>query len=130
MSFNLPVTFRVPAYVSWARYVADCPRCPNAELVARFQAAMMCTECGARAELEWPSEEMVYGIERLLLMRPSVANQSWLPGETLLDLVAENASHGILTPLPDDYDWRLVVEPERIRMDNLPATHRRELGAA
>lgn len=122
------VSVRVKAFASWGRWVAPCPRCPSALDLEPQTPVFQCWECGTRAEVEWPSEEMVYGIERLLLMRPDVTKQNWLPGETLVDLVRENGAHGILS-LPDDYDAHLIVEPERIRVDTLPVTFRRELKA-
>jgi hypothetical protein len=130
--------FRVQAYVNWGRWVVPCPRCPSAlgywsdapvPDITTGTPVFRCWECDTRAEIEWPSEEMVHGIERLLLMRPDVTTQNWLPGETLVDLMWENGAHGILSDLPTDLDLQLVVEPERIRVDTLPLTHRRELKA-
>jgi hypothetical protein len=120
--------FRMLARANWGRWVVDCPRCPSALSLAPQSPVFQCADCGTRAEVEWPSQEMVYGIERLLLMRPDVTKQNWQPGETLIDLVAENGAHGILS-LPDGYDAHLIVEPERIRVDTLPVTFRRELKA-
>lgn len=120
--------FTVPAYVSWGRWVARCPRCPSAEL-AHVGQPFVCEFCGLICDIEWPSDEMRYGIERLLLMRPDSTKQNWLPGETLTDLMAENGAHGIFD-FPDGYDMAstaLVVDNERIRVDTLPSTRRREL---
>ena len=76
-------------------------------------------------DIEWPSAEMTYGIERLLLMRPLPLNQNWNPGETLIDLMTENAVHGIYADVPGE----LSVDSERIRMDTLPLTQLREFRA-
>lgn len=70
---------------------------------------------------------MCRGIERLLSMRPDELNRNWVPGETLIDLMAENAKHGVfgqLDPAPPGTPL-LVVEEERIRVDHLPALGRR-----
>jgi hypothetical protein len=124
-----PVMTRVPAYVNWGRWVADCVRCPSAEQLNLMQPVFLCTECRTAAEIEWPSEEMAHGIQRLLLMRPNTTKQNWLPGETIIDLMRENAEHGIFSDLPDGLGLELVVDPEGIRVDTLPLNHRRELQA-
>jgi hypothetical protein len=60
-----------------------------------FAPAFICVRCGHRTEVIWPSEEMVYGIERLLLLRRNPNNQNWFPNETLVDLQRENGEHGV-----------------------------------
>ena len=92
-------------------------------MLQRFQPVFGCEECGARAEIMWPTEEIVYGVERLLLMRPRRENQNWEPGETLTELMWENGQHGIFTGVPGE----LTVDAERIRRDSLPSTFRPEL---
>lgn len=127
---NAVAVREVEARVNWGRWVADCPRCPSADIAIPGQP-FKCANCGAKADIIWPSGEMRFGVERLLLMRPDPSKQNWEPGETLLDLMAENALHGIFD-FPEGYDvasTALVVEAERIRMDTLPATHRRELAS-
>lgn len=121
--------FRVPAFANFGRWVVACPRCPHAvDADAHTRTPVFaCDMCGLRAEVEWPSAEMVHGIERLLLMRPDYTKQNWLPGETLVDLMQENAEHGIFADVPDGLS--LTVTDERIRVDTLPITHRRELRA-
>jgi hypothetical protein len=122
--------FTVPAFVNWGDWKVRCPRCPNADL-ARVSQPFACETCGLVCDIEWPSEEMRYGIGRLLLMRPDPSKQNWLPGETLTDLMAENAAHNIFD-FPEGYDMAstaLVVDDERIRVDTLPSTRRRELAA-
>jgi hypothetical protein len=120
------VKFRLPVFVNWGAYKVQCPRCPSADLAPA--QVFLCTECGTRAEVEWPPEELRYGIERLLLMRPDVTTQNWEPGETLTELMWENGAHGIFTELPEGHS-DLIVEDGRIRMDTLPVTFRRELKA-
>ena len=105
-------------------WLADCV-CRSATLLLRHQSGFRCAECGRPNDVEWPPESMVYGIERLLLMRPDVLNQNWNPDETLHDLAVENAEHGIWDGLPAGADV-LVLEPDRVRTDTLPITKRRE----
>lgn len=86
-------------------------------------AGFHCRECWQSTAVLWPSDDMVQGVERLLMMRPDVTTRNWTPGETLIDLMWENGQHGIFTGL----DGALAVEDGRIRTDTLPAT--RELRA-
>jgi hypothetical protein len=125
--------FRIPAFANFGRWVAACPRCPHAiDVDAQIRTpAFSCAVCGLRAEIEWPSPEMVHGIERLLLMRPDPTKQNWLPGETLSDLLEENVTHGVFAAIPEvDETPRLTIVGERITVDTMPVTHRRELKAA
>lgn len=116
----LPATRTVYAVANWGRWLGRCSRCPSALAVDRFASVFACTECGLRAEILWPPEDMVYAIERLLLMRPDVTTQNWEPGETLPELMWENGAHGIFDGVPGE----LIVDDRSIRMDTLPATYR------
>jgi hypothetical protein len=49
---------------------------------------------GRDQELVWPDEEIRLGIEAALAVRPNV-NRNWTPTETIDDLHAENAEHGL-----------------------------------
>lgn len=124
---------RVPARAYCGMWIVDCERCRNAEQLDRLQPAIMCSYCEASIEVVWPAEEMVYSIERLLLMRPILHTQNWMPGETLHDLTWENAEHGVLTVTPEILDGLgstpLIVEDGKIRTDKLPMTRRREFKA-
>lgn len=69
---------------------------------------------------------MVKGVERLLMMRPDPSTRNWVPGETLHDLMFENAEHGVL----DDPrfgvdaapgDSLMILDDGGIRVDNLSA---------
>ena len=122
---------RSPARAYCGMWIVDCLRCRNAERLDRFQPMVICSYCGIRIEIVWPSEEMAYGIERLLLMRPLPYTQNWFPGETLVDLAWENGLHGIFS-YPDELgvaDDPLIVDETRIRRDRLPVTKRREFKA-
>lgn len=78
----------------------------------------VCSGCDTAAEVVWPSEETVYGIERLLLMRPDESTRNWEPGETLVDLMMENGAHGLLSSV----DGKLTVTDGAILRDSLPAS--------
>ena len=86
---------------NWGRWVARCPRqwCTNAVQVWTGDAAFACSGaggCGWTADLVWPPDPDA--IELLLTMRPVPRTRNWLPGESLEDLIAENALHGVLAP--------------------------------
>jgi hypothetical protein len=91
------------AYVeaNWGRWVARCPRplCTNALAVEPGQLLFVCTGlggCGIDAPVVWPADPQA--IEMILEMRPVSRTRNWVPGETLEDLLAENAAHGCLPP--------------------------------
>jgi hypothetical protein len=91
------------AYVeaNWGAWKARCirPDCTNAMQVDRGQAAVTCEGldgCGATADLAWPADPDA--IEVLLLMRPVPRTRNWLPGESLDDLMVENAEHDLIPP--------------------------------
>jgi hypothetical protein len=63
-----------------------------------------------------PPDEERRRIEAILLCRPNVEDRNWEPGETIADLLAQNAAHG--DPVPDVGDvpelvpdWRAGVMP-------------------
>lgn len=122
------------AHASWSRWVARCGLCPSGEQLYPFTphgfnppTHFRCRECGTATEVIWPSEEMVRGVERILMMRPDPSTRSWFPGETLNDLMWENGAHGVLDHLDQlelgckPGDMLFAVEETRIRVDNLPA---------
>ena len=88
-------------YANHGRWVAECsnPHCDSAvddeTQLWKFAPGFQCVECGHKTEVIWPAAEMVYGIERLLLLRPARKYQNWRPGETLTELQMENTLHGI-----------------------------------
>lgn len=107
------------AFMNAGRWVARCPLCGNVEQAGRCDdgqpggleaSRFTCTTgdpaagpvgltlprrgCGLRCAVEWPAD--IANLERVLLARPVPANRNWTPGETLLELIAENAAHGIL----------------------------------
>lgn len=128
----------VEAYASWSRWVARCGLCPSAEQLRPRTSHFKCVECGTVTEVIWPTEEMIVGVERVLMMRPDPSTRNWLPGETLNDLVWENGEHGIFDNLEQlnlpvkPGDVLFAVEETRIRVDYLPVLKhrvRKEIGA-
>jgi len=87
------------AEANWGRWIARCPRpwCTNALALEAGQLEFACLGlggCGATAEVVWPPDPQA--IAALLAMRPVQGTQNWLPGETLEDLLAENAAHDLI----------------------------------
>jgi hypothetical protein len=114
------------AYANFSRWVADCGYpmyCDGAMELNRFQDGFIC-ECGRATTVVWPDVAMVEGVERLLSMRPNPKNRNWRPGETLIDLMAENALHGVFDTTPQALPGTslLSVEEGRIVTDLLPAS--------
>lgn len=125
-----PGHYVAEAHASWGMWAARCGYCPGAERLQRFQPYIECLDCGTVTEVIWPTEEMVRGVERLLMMRPAPANRNWFPGETLHDLMLENAEHGVMDPDflgidPPPGQAMFIVDDSGIRFDNLPAVKHR-----
>ncbi len=113
------------ARANWGRWCVDCPRCTSALALRPGAPVFDCWDCGARADIAWPS--FTHDVERLLAMRPDVTTRNWEPGETLHDLLAENMAHGVM-PLPlDGGGTLLTILGDRIIRDALPAAHTRVL---
>lgn len=89
------------AEANWGRWIAKCPGpwCDNAMGLERDQAVFVCAgpdSCGFTTDIVWPPDPAA--IELLLGMRPANKVRNWVPGESLEDLLAENAVHGFLPP--------------------------------
>jgi hypothetical protein len=89
------------AEANWGRWIAKCPGpwCDNAMGLERGQAVFVCAgpdSCGFTTDIVWPPDPAA--IEMLLEMRPANKVRNWVPGETLENLIAENAVHGVLPP--------------------------------
>lgn len=53
-----------------------------------------CSACGWRGPVAWPAD--LERIETLLVARPAPASRSWLLGEPVEHLLAENVEHGLV----------------------------------
>jgi hypothetical protein len=125
---------RVDAEVNWGRWIVRCPACPSALAVVPLVEAVDCEECAARIEVHWPAPDMLYGVARLLSMRPDPHTRSWTPTETLHDLILENALHGIFARLAGAAavtpgETLLWATEDRITTDLLPALPGRTMHA-
>lgn len=88
------------ARVNHNRLIADCPDCGGCEFVWRDgPAVMLCLSClnggigHAWRPVELPDEYAA--IEAALLARPLPANRNFDPGESVADLLAQNAENGV-----------------------------------
>lgn len=88
------------ARVDHNRWIADCPDCGGAEFVWRDgPSVMICQNClnggigHAWRAVEFPGD--IAAIEAALLARPLPQNRHWSPGESVADLLAENAENGV-----------------------------------
>lgn len=97
---DVAIAGAVYAEANWGRWIANCPRpfCTNAMGLERGQSTFVCADssdaCGQTADVIWPADPDA--IEALLAMRPVRRTQNWIAGETLEDLIAENAEHHVL----------------------------------
>jgi hypothetical protein len=113
----------VHARVNWGRWIADCPSpfCRSALAVAPGTPAFTCEDCGADGEIQWP--DRVDDISRMLAFRPNPVNRNWEPGETVWDLMDENARHGIMGMWADMLGISgvmLELRDDKIVVDALP----------
>ena len=89
------------AEVNHGRWIVRCPFCTSAQLAAKSDRRFFCVTClneqvGRRwVRVMWPAASLVVGIEAALLVRPETAFMYWRPGESVADLAAENAAHGV-----------------------------------
>lgn len=124
------------ARANWGRWVSECGglHCRNAWQVEPGETSWACYLCGSVNDVRWPNDPAA--IEYLLSLRPDVITRNWVPGETIQDLIAENALHGIgvpgVEPAPGeevvivDIEMDMVVgglllEPVRARRRELEA---------
>lgn len=88
------------ARVNHNKLIADCPDCGGAEFVWRDgPRAMLCLSClnggigHAWRPVTLPDDYPA--IEAALLARPLVGNRNYEPGESVDDLLAQNAENGV-----------------------------------
>lgn len=81
------------AFIYGGKWIVSCP-CGEIPIASPDWDEARCFQCGAiyRA-LTWPTDRAA--IEAVLLARPTAATRTWLPHETVADLEAQNAAHGI-----------------------------------
>jgi hypothetical protein len=101
-----PTVCRVPVRANWSRWISDCanPACRNGWRVDMSVVLWMCRDCWTVTRPIWPADPGA--IAWLLSQRPEAKTRNWEPGESLTDLLMENAAHGIvpegITPGTDD----------------------------
>lgn len=89
------------AYVNHGRWCVDCPHgCGSAQYASRKDRRFFCVDCDNAGDprwipVDWPSDLEIGAIEAALLARPDVTSRNWKPGETIEQLVAENAEHDL-----------------------------------
>lgn len=89
----------LPACINHGRWLVACPWCAGAELVDPADPVFYCLSC----QNEQAGNQLVIvafpeqreALERLLLRRPDPKTRNWLEGETVDDLLRENAAHGV-----------------------------------
>lgn len=117
MGTDIEITGTARARVNWGRWIVDCTTCTSALALPPGTEAMQCWDCGAIVPLiVWPPD--VASIEAVLAYRPDPNTRNWEPGETVTDLIAENAVHGIVPS-----EWREALE-------SVPGAGVRELDVA
>ena len=83
------------AEVNEGRWIVRCPYCPGAELASQTDPRFMCTSCSNRANgYSWRPvtfPKALPDIEAALDSREQ-RHQNWQQGETVAELVAENAA--------------------------------------
>ena len=90
----------IRAYVNEGRWIAECPLGDGYAFCVSFRNPVFwCPLCGNKLnggqwwEINFPPAKTA--IERLLLLRPAVANRNWKWPETVADLARENTDHGL-----------------------------------
>lgn len=89
-----PVEGRIDAN----RWLVDCV-CGNCCATDPTWGIACCYACGAiYRSVTFPANEERQQVESLLVERKDLMDRAWAPGETLVDLVAENVSIGADVP--------------------------------
>lgn len=95
-------------YVEWGRWVAACPQrwCNGGDYYGPGETTgrigglgdtrFRCPRCTTEREVVWPAN--ADDILAVLRLRPMPENRNWNLGESIEDLLLENAVHGILPP--------------------------------
>lgn len=81
-------------FIVCGKWVVLCA-CGDAPIASPAWDEARCLQCGAIYHgLSWPSERAE--IEAALVARPRALLRTWVPGETLADILAQNAEHGVV----------------------------------
>jgi hypothetical protein len=86
----------VHAFVNAGRWLVQCPRCNGAQFAFQNDPWFLCTDCPdghVWRTVVWPKERR--NLEAELLVRPDRETRSWRLGESIADLVKQNAEHGV-----------------------------------
>lgn len=96
-----PPDTTAPVLVNWSRWISRCsgPGCRNAWQVEITAVLWMCHDCWTVNRPAWPAD--LGAIAYVLAQRPDPFTRNWEPGETITDLLMENAQHGIV---PDELE--------------------------
>lgn len=88
------VSKEIVARCDHGRWVGDCG-CGSGVAASPEWSLACCFSCGAiYRRIVFPKDRAA--IVAALAARPAIENQNWLPGETVAQLLAENAAHGIV----------------------------------
>lgn len=89
-----PASRALVARIEYGRWLGDCD-CGSGVAVEPLWAAARCFACGAvYNDVQLPDTEERLNLEYLIATRKRL-NQHWLPGERLIDVAIDNASHGV-----------------------------------
>lgn len=95
MATDLTVAGTVEARHNWGRWIVDCCCCSSGLKVPPGTTEAVCWDCGeVIGPVVWPADPD--GIEAILAYRPDPNTRNWEPGETLEQLLGENAAHGLI----------------------------------
>ncbi len=97
--FKASVNGSVDAEINHGRWIVRCPACAGAEEVDPDEPVFYCLSCG-NADVGGHVMMAVFPddrgeIEAALLKRLDIGTRNWNTNESLEDLEAENAGHGI-----------------------------------
>jgi len=90
---------RASAWVDHSRWLVNCPdpTCVGCQYASKGDPRFFCNYChnaaaGGWVSVDWPDD--VEGIEAALAARPDPRTRNWKPGESVDDLLRENAENG------------------------------------
>lgn len=99
MPEGMDKTHTMPAEIRQGRWIVDCPWCTSCQMASEEDHRFFCTHCsngavgGKWIGVIWPDDREE--IEAVVGRRPNPKNRNFLPGETVVDLRAENLLYGV-----------------------------------